>query len=413
MSHEITPGNTRRRVRLLSKRLLLFLASVFVALLIVEVFLRVIGFTNLNPYTVDKDVGFSLRPRAEGWWRGEGITYIKINSDGLRDREHTKAKPPETLRIAVLGDSFTEASDVEMNDAWWAVMEQRLAGCNALAGRKIEVINFGVSGFSTARELITLRTRVWQYAPDVIVLNFTTINDIKDNSEALNKEYSTPLPYFVYKGNELVLDDTLLKARNSSVYFRLQQSSLGNIMDVMRDHLRIMTLVDKARIAYARRKVIAQKTESQAEAATKVKGWDPNVYVSPKDPDWIEAWRTTEGILLLMRDEVRTRNAKFLVVTGTGGIQVWPDPAVRQKAMNDLQVTDFFYPDFRIKALGEREGFAVLNLAPTMQQYADQHRIFLHGQRELIGYGHWNQAGHRIAGELVADKLCAEVIPQK
>jgi hypothetical protein len=114
-----------------------------------------------------------------------------------------------------------------------------------------------------------------------------------------------------------------------------------------------------------------------------------------------------------MRDEVRTRNAKFLVVTGTGGIQVWPDPAVRQKAMNDLQVTDFFYPDFRIKALGEREGFAVLNLAPTMQQYADQHRIFLHGQRELIGYGHWNQAGHRIAGELVADKLCAEVIPQK
>ncbi len=406
--------NLRKQLGLWTKRFLLVIASVFVALLAVEVYLRVTGFANLNPYIVDKDVGFFLRPRAEGWWHGEGVTYIKISQDGLRDREHTKEKPPGTLRIAVLGDSFTEAFDVEMQEAWWAVMEQRLQGCEALAGHRVEVINFGVAGFSTARELVTLRTRVWQYSPDIVVLNLTTINDIKDNSRALNREYATlPIPYFVYKDNILILDDSLLQTRNSSLYFRLQQSSLGQVIDTIRDRLRIMALIDKARIAYTKRRIMAQKAKEGSGVWREVEGWDAEVYSEPADPEWIEAWRTTEGILLLMRDEVKARGAKFLVATGTSGIQVWPDPSVRQKAMSELHLQNFFYPDLRIKSLGEREGFAVLNLGSGMQEYADRHKVFLHGQREMTGYGHWNQTGNRIAGELIAQKLCAELIPQK
>jgi hypothetical protein len=391
--------------------MLLILAGLLCGLLITEIFLRVIGFRNLNPYMTDADVGFSLRPGAEGWWRGEGETYIKINSDGLRDREHSKTKPPDTLRIAVLGDSFTEALDVQMEDAWWAVMEQRLQNCEAVAGRKVEVINFGVAGFSTARELITLRRRVWQYAPDIVVLNLTTINDIKDNSRVLNTEYATlPLPYFIYQGDQLVLDDSRLVVRNNSLYFRLQQTFLGSAMNWCRDHLRLVQLIDRARIAYQQRKIRSQQANEPSNVQREVEGWDINVYREPTDPAWSEAWRVTEGILLLMRDEVQSKGVKFLVVTGTSGIQTNPDPAVRQAAMRSLGVDNFFYPDLRIKALGEREGFAVLNLAPTMQEYAERNRVFLHGQGALTGYGHWNQAGNHLAGELVARKLCEEIL---
>jgi hypothetical protein len=63
----------------------------------------------------------------------------------LRDREHDHAR---TLRIAVLGDSFAEALQITMEEAFWSV---ELQGCPSLAGREPEVINFGVSGYGTAQ----------------------------------------------------------------------------------------------------------------------------------------------------------------------------------------------------------------------------------------------------------------------
>jgi hypothetical protein len=145
----------------LAVKLLVILGGVLVGLLMAEVGVRVLGFRYLNLYQVDRDVGFAHRPGAEGWRQREGQTYIKISSAGLRDREHAQVKPPGTLRVAVLGDSFAEASQVPLEAAFWAGAEQRLQDCAALGGRRVEMINFGVSGFSTARELITLRRRVW------------------------------------------------------------------------------------------------------------------------------------------------------------------------------------------------------------------------------------------------------------
>jgi hypothetical protein len=74
--------------------------------------------------------------------------------------------------------------------------------------------------------------------------------------------------------------------------------------------------------------------------------------------------------------------------------------------MERLGVHDLFYPDLRIKALGDREGFPVLNLAPLLQAYAEQHKVFLHGFGTNMGSGHWNAEGHRLAGEAIAHKLC-------
>ena len=41
---------------------------------------------------------------------GKIKAYVRINDDGLRDRAHTKEKPANTFRIAVLGDSYAERS---------------------------------------------------------------------------------------------------------------------------------------------------------------------------------------------------------------------------------------------------------------------------------------------------------------
>src|SRR5437763_13084370 len=177
----------KRSLRTWRRRLLLVLFGVVFGLALVEIGLRLIGFSYPEFYGADARRGYSLRPGMEGWYRKEGESYVRINSDGLRDREHAKAKPPNTIRIAVLGDSFVEALQVPYEQSFCAMLEQQLNSCPAAAGRKFEVINFGVSGYGTAQELITQRNNVWQYSPDIVLLAVTTNNDITDNSREFKK----------------------------------------------------------------------------------------------------------------------------------------------------------------------------------------------------------------------------------
>jgi hypothetical protein len=82
--------------------------------------------------------------------------------------------------------------------------------------------------------------------------------------------------------------------------------------------------------------------------------------------------------------------------------------------MREVGVADLFYPDRRIQALGEREGFVVLSLSRPFQAYADDRGVFLHGfENTALGKGHWNEAGHRLAGELIAKRLCADWADQR
>lgn len=389
-------------------KLLLLFGGILVALLIAEIGLRISGFTYFNPYIVDEDVSYTLRSGAEGWWKREGLTYVKINSQGFHDREHTIAKPPNTIRIAVLGDSFTEAFQVAQEKSFASVMERKLQECPHAANSQIEVLSFGVSGFSTARELILLQKHVWQYSPDVVVLQFTTGNDIRDNSRTLNAYPKEALPYFVFQNGKLTLDDSLLAARNKTLTFRLQRSFVGRRFNWIQNHLRLLGLVYTVREAYQSSKVPERMKPLTHQGE---RGLDSEVYAEPASPEWDDAWRVTEALLVEMRDEVRAKGAKFLVVTGSMGIQDHPDLNVRQAFMNRLGVHNLLYPDQRIKALGEHEGIEVLNLAPAMAEYASRNQVFLHGVGETKGRGHWNEAGHQLVGELIAQALCRDLHP--
>ena len=77
-----------------------------------EIGLRIAGVSYPSFFTADEYRGVALRPGAEGWWLQEGEAYIRINSAGLRDRERTKVKPANTVRVAVLGDSYAAAFQV-------------------------------------------------------------------------------------------------------------------------------------------------------------------------------------------------------------------------------------------------------------------------------------------------------------
>ncbi len=412
-------GGARRSVKIL-----VVAASILFALAVAEVGLRLVGYSYPVFYTTDARRGYALKPGMEGRYRKEGDSYVRINSAGLRDREHAREKPPGTFRIAVVGDSYAEALQVEQQEAFWSVLERSARDCPALAGREVEVINFGVSGYGTAQELITLREHVWPYAPDLVLLAFTTNNDITDNSRALKR--TDEVPYFVRRDGRLTLDDSF---RHTNA-FRLRDSALNRAAKWVRDHSRVIQLCHQAHgaiktyIASRRERTSTReaKRDGQAGAAGGAGvgggdggsaplaevGIDNLIYREPKDAVWDEAWAVTEELLGTCAAEVEARGARFLVVTMSNAVQVAPDASLREAFMRRVGAQDLFYPDRRIKALGQREGFRVLNLAPHLRDYAEEQRVFLHGFGASVGRnGHWNRDGHRVAGELIAREVCA------
>jgi len=407
------------RARRLCAKLFLIVLGFLLGGVLTEIVLRVAGYSYPEFYTLDQSRGYALRPGAEGWYRKESEAYIRINSDGLRDREHSPTKPPDTIRIAVVGDSYPEALPVSLEETFWWVMGRKVQECNT-PPLKIEVLNFGVSGYGTAQELLTLREQVWKYSPDIVMLAVTTNNDITDNSRALKK--TEGIPYFVYHDNHLTLDDSF---RNSRV-FRLRQSGISRFGRWLRDHSRVVQAITQGHHGFrillaswrARRsqevKPPPGHTDENGDARQKADlisrteelGADNLVYLEPANAVWNDAWRVTEGLILEMRNEVNARGAKFVVVTLSNGPQVLPDPKLREEFKKRFGITDLFYPDDRIKSLGAREGIPVLTLAPELQEFAERNHVFLHGFGENIGNGHWNATGHRVAGELIAKKMC-------
>ncbi len=81
--------------------------------------------------------------------------------------------------------------------------------------------------------------------------------------------------------------------------------------------------------------------------------------------------------------------------------------------MEKHQIQDLLYPNKRIEALGQKQGFPVLQLAEPLRKQAEKTGICLHGfeNAEVCG-GHWNVQGNRIAGELMASQVCQQLMGQ-
>jgi len=417
--------------RRIGSKLAIALASVVLGLVLAEVVLRLLGIGQQGMYQWDAARGWSLRPLASGWRREEGNGFVRINRDGMRDREYPYQRPANTIRMAFIGDSFTEGEQVAVEDDFVSIVERGLGTCERLRGKNVETLNFGCDSYSTAQEFITLRRKVWKYSPDIVVLLFFAGNDIRNNSRSL--EWHLCQPFFLLHGDWLVLggpfiDSPVFRAE-CAIKFESRRSAVLNVVGDSVARIRSIIKAKKALLAERESKATeasqptaapqpapaaqpaaASKSAalSQPKAAPSVElGLTDIIYKAPQDAIWDDAWKVTEKLILAIDADVKAHGAQFLAVTATAGPQVYPDPVWRAQYAQSLDVKDLFYPDQRLKELGARGGFDVLNLAPAFQTYADAHHAFLHGfANTKMGIGHWNEAGHHLAGELIANRLC-------
>jgi hypothetical protein len=91
---------------------------------------------------------------------------VTTNAEGWRSPAVALAKPPGTLRVLGLGDSVLFSWGVSDADTVTRRLEEALTA--SLDGRRVEVINTGNGSFNSLDELLVLRSRGLDYAPDAV-----------------------------------------------------------------------------------------------------------------------------------------------------------------------------------------------------------------------------------------------------
>ncbi len=386
----------------------LALAALVLALLAGELLLRALGQSYYWAIAKRPDpvLGWRPPPHSAAWQRFEGAALVETNALGFRDRDHAEPKPAGTLRVVVLGDSFTEAVQVPLAQTWWRLLGDRLqSDCNP--GGEIEVLNFAVSGYSTAQALLTWRRYARGYSPDLAILAFFIGNDVAENVPALDAE---PLrPYLLPGAGPLVLDDGFVQ---SDAYLAAT-SPVGRARQWLLERSRIAQLWVQARDAgRLRRLAAAGRADAGSAHEPQEPGVDNGIYRPPADADWALAWAATEAMLGAFAEEARAAGVEpVLMLIGTG-VQVHPDAGAAARFAAALGVDDLGYPVRRLLSAAARAGLPAVNLPALLAAQAERDGVLLHGlPGARAGFGHWNAAGHRAAAEATAALVC-ELLPR-
>lgn len=98
------------------------------------------------------------------------ISRYTFNSDGLNERyDYAINKPPNTIRIITMGDSFTFGQYVDTRENWTEILEDLLNESEICSNKKIEVINLGVYGYDLVFATHRFKVRGMKYTPDLVL----------------------------------------------------------------------------------------------------------------------------------------------------------------------------------------------------------------------------------------------------
>lgn len=377
------------------RNLVLVLAASLVGLLLVEGVLRVAGYSRPPFYRYSATLGAEHRPGTEGWYEKEDLIRIRINSDGVRGPELSREKPADVFRVAVLGDSFAEGFQVTFDERFSHVAETALNRCNPL-GKRVEVINFGVSGYGTGRELLMYRQKAALYQPDVVLLLFTPVNDLRNNLKAFTP--NALVPYFELRDGELVLDDSF---KRDPVFIRkLKWSNLRN--DIV-DRVRVLQVLQDFYVrTRLERWLAAEEQEAEAAGDGRSLAYDP-----PLKPLEQEAWAVTEALIAELQAETAAAGSDFWLSVVEVSAPVLSDPAVREAKRKVFGVRRLTYVEDRLQGFAASHGIGFISLLEPLRRHAEATGVELDYFEHLGGRGgHWNREAHRVAGETIAAALC-------
>ena len=96
---------------------------------------------------------------------------VSVNRWGMRDREFDLAKPPRTLRIALIGPSVAMGWGVGDHETFDELLERDLDSLAVASQQRVEILNFSVPGWSLAQEVYAMSVQSARFSPDLVLLS--------------------------------------------------------------------------------------------------------------------------------------------------------------------------------------------------------------------------------------------------
>jgi lysophospholipase L1-like esterase len=202
----------------------------------------------------DPELGWFHRPGRTGRTDlgGPDSGSFRINSLGLRGAEVRLPKPPGCSRVLAFGDSFVFGVGVDEENLFTTRLAERLRDATSEC---VEVVNMGVTGYSTDQEYLLLKRLGERLSPDVVLLVICD-NDFEGNQLdfAYRRYYK---PWFALDETEHLLPDPHPAPRLTRFQrvkeWMGQESNVWNLLRTRRsDNATLQRLVDFFQVAIPR-----------------------------------------------------------------------------------------------------------------------------------------------------------------
>ncbi|HEU4365676.1 MAG TPA: SGNH/GDSL hydrolase family protein [Candidatus Krumholzibacteria bacterium] len=363
------------------------LLSLVVVVLVTETVLRATHAFNARVAWTEPDpeIGYRFTPGRAYWFFAENDHPVegRINALGWRDYERARDKPAGCYRVAVLGDSYVEAFQVELDSTFAAIAERRLNATLEPGGRTVEFMNFGRSGMTTTEERIVLERDVFRCDPDAVVVLFTFDNDIADVNPATATAELRPYASLGADGSIRV--DTGF-ARSAAYRTRVR-------LNPLKQRSALVSLVAERYNVW--RRAPARGGHAGSAGATITRAL--SLCTARPDSTFLENYRVNKALLADMARGCAARGVKLWIMAVP---PVRDDASTAALRARDPSFDPGFF-DCDLAALAEAAG---AGFVPLTGRFAAAARAGGEG----LFWGHWNYAGHRVAAGALADALGPE-----
>lgn len=367
----------------MKRNLLLSACAFLVALAATELVLRAThAFDARLSWTVpDPEMGWRFEPGRQYWFFKENDHAITGRIDGLGWRDRERAKRADT-RVAVIGDSYVEAFQVELDSTFVAIAERIANARGVREKRSYEFMNFGRSGMGPAEESVVLRRDVLPCAPDVVVLLFTPSNDIADVDRATAPDLLRPF-YVASAHDSLILDTSF---QDSKAY------RVRKLLNPLKRRSALVSLVaeryNASRVAHSR------KHAAPNEASMGMLTPEQTLMTGHPNPVYLANYALAKRVVVDMSRACASRGATFVLMSVP---LVYEDAEIAQLRARDPSIApDYFDRD--LAAMADTSGFDFVSLTEAFSARG-------RATEEPLRWSHWNYRGHRLVGELLAEAV--------
>jgi hypothetical protein len=375
---------------MVSKLFVFKVVAVFIALvlglLLIEMFVRISNELHKNPtiFTNDKETGLSiLLPNLNtDYYSEEGNTVVQLRSrsDGYVGEDVSTLKDSSTTRVAVLGDSFVQALQVDYDKNFVSLLEQKL-NAGEKNGINWDVINFGTGGEGTGEQLIKYEHIVSRYDPDVILLMIYSDN--------LKLKRERPVLYelliqgnrddFFFSERENIVGVTNENLRSSWKRFFLSFQSLQMLHRIVRQNELISSL-------FIRIGIFADLPSVDLTLR------DIYPFLDGKNSDGEEGTEVTVKMLKRLENMAKEDNRTLLIATIPSHWQT--DEKYQTRILRENSLANLDLPR---EIVNNELDVPLLNLAPLIEGKLKEGGSEVY----ILGRGHFTEYGH----ELISEKL--------